>query len=105
MNTMLPAAGFLAVVFCVFPAQAQRTLELPVDRDSIPTFEIELGGAGDGSLAGTCQQLVSSHTDADFSGGSFVLQAGFAEQEMAAASYVLPEDVWPIRIDLFEIVV
>lgn len=105
MNTMLPAAGFLAVAFCAFPAQAQRTLELPVDRDSIPTFEIELGGAGDGSLAGTCQQLVSSHTDADFSGGSFVLQAGFAEQEMAAASYVLPEDVWPIRIDLFEIVV
>ena len=98
-------SGLLAVSVCASAAQAQRGIEAPASRESIPTFKIDLSGADDGGLAGACDQQVSSHTDADFSGGSFVLQAGFAEQEMAAASYVLPEDVWPIRIDLFEVIV
>ncbi len=105
MISILRLTGCLAAATCALHAQAQRAIELPQDQESIPTFKIELGGSSGGSLAGTCDQQVSAHTDADFSGGSFVLQAGFAEQEMAAASYVLPEDVWPIRIDLFEVIV
>jgi hypothetical protein len=46
----------------------------------------------------------SSHTDADFEGGEFVIQAGFAEQEVAAASYVLNPDQFPVRIDLMEMI-
>lgn len=105
MVSHLALLGCLATVIPSTFVQAQRAIEAPVTRDGIPTFRIDLGGAQDGSLAGACEQQISSHTDANFSGGSFVLQAGFAEQEMAAASYVLPEDVWPIRIDLFEIIV
>lgn len=39
--------------------------------------------------AGGCPVLTTGHTDADFSGGSFIVQAGFAQNEIAAASYTL----------------
>ncbi|MBZ0170809.1 MAG: hypothetical protein K8E66_00365, partial [Phycisphaerales bacterium] len=47
---------------------------------------------------------VSSHTDASFEGGSFIMQAGFAEQEIAAASYTLTADKFPVRVDLMEMI-
>lgn len=46
----------------------------------------------------------SSHTDANFEGGQFVIQAGFAESEVAAASYVLGPDQFPVRVDLMEMI-
>lgn len=46
----------------------------------------------------------SSHTDADFGGGSFVIQAGFAENEVAAASYMLTPDQFPVKMDLMEMI-
>ncbi len=46
----------------------------------------------------------SSHTDADFSGGSFIMQAGFAEDEVAAASYTLAPEQFPVRMDLMEMI-
>lgn len=46
----------------------------------------------------------SSHTDADFSGGSFIMQAGFAEQEIAAASYMLTPDQFPVKVELMEMI-
>jgi hypothetical protein len=48
-----------------------------------------------------CQQT-SSHTDASFTGGQYTVQAGFAEQEIAAASYTLPASAFPLRVDLVE---
>ncbi|MCH8880362.1 MAG: hypothetical protein IID34_10820 [Planctomycetes bacterium] len=51
-----------------------------------------------------CPQEVSSHTDADFAGGAFIVQAGFAEGEIAAASYVLSPSDFPLRIDLMEMI-
>lgn len=47
---------------------------------------------------------VSSHTDADFEGGSYIMQAGFAEHEVAAASYTLTADQFPVRVDLMEMI-
>ncbi|MCH8853244.1 MAG: hypothetical protein IID41_11425, partial [Planctomycetes bacterium] len=55
-------------------------------------------------IQGACPQEVSSHTDADFTGGAFVVQAGFAEGETAAASYVLSPSDFPLRIDLMEMI-
>ncbi len=49
--------------------------------------------------------ILRSHTDANFGGGQFVLQQGFAEKEVLAASYVLPASEFPIRVDLCEWVV
>jgi hypothetical protein len=46
----------------------------------------------------------SSHTDADFTGGSYVVQAGFAQGEVAAASYVLTPDQFPVKVDLMEMI-
>lgn len=55
-------------------------------------------------VQGNCPQQTSTHTNADFTGDSFVVQAGFAEDEIAAASYVLPADVFPLRVDLTEMI-
>lgn len=53
---------------------------------------------------GTCPPVVSSHTDANFQGGSFVVQAGFAEGETAAVSYVLSASAFPIKVELMEVI-
>ncbi len=69
------------------------------------------GGNGDGGTGGDggggtrgCD-AVSSHTDADFGGGSFVVQAGFAESEIAAAQYTIPATSFPIKILTTEVIV
>jgi hypothetical protein len=61
-------------------------------------------GAGDGGVAGGCTPVVSSHTNASFEGGQYIVQAGFAEQEIAAASYTVNAEDFPIRIDLCEMI-
>jgi hypothetical protein len=48
---------------------------------------------------------IATHTDADFTGGAFVVQAGFAEQEIAAASYTLDPSAFPIKIISTEVIV
>ncbi|MFQ5414916.1 MAG: hypothetical protein ACE5E6_10705 [Phycisphaerae bacterium] len=56
-----------------------------------------------GGVAGVCPgPVTATHTDANFDGGQFVIQAGFEEGEIAAASYVLDPAVFPIRIELVE---
>ncbi len=63
------------------------------------------GGANDDGKGGTrgCSELVA-HTNASFEGGSYVVQAGFAEHEMAAVSFTLPAAAFPIRIDSLEMI-
>jgi hypothetical protein len=48
---------------------------------------------------------VASHTDANFEGGSFVVQAGFAQGEMFAATYTVPAGEWPIKHNMTEVIV
>ncbi|MEE9212068.1 MAG: hypothetical protein V3U29_05385 [Phycisphaeraceae bacterium] len=57
-----------------------------------------------GRIQGGCPQQVSSYTDADFEGGAFIVQAGFAEGEIAAASYILSPGDFPLRVDLLEMI-
>jgi hypothetical protein len=46
--------------------------------------------------------VIASLTDANFNGGSFVAQAGFAQTEMAAATYTVAASEFPIKINLAE---
>lgn len=73
-------------------------MHLQTDGDWIADVEIPPGRQYRG-----CTNT-SSHTDADFSGGTYVVQAGFAESEIAAASYVLNPDQFPVRVDLMEMI-
>ncbi|MEK6676855.1 MAG: hypothetical protein AABZ47_14520 [Planctomycetota bacterium] len=57
------------------------------------------GTAGTSDCTGT---MTATHTDNNFSGGVFVVQAGFAEGEIAAASYVLDPSEFPITIESLE---
>ena len=50
---------------------------------------------------GDCQ-LVSSYASEEFSGGTYFVQAGFVENEIAATTYTLSPGLFPIRIDLVE---
>jgi hypothetical protein len=59
---------------------------------------------GGGGVAGTCPQEVSTWTNASFEGGQYIVQAGFAEGEMAAASFILSPDQFPLRIDSTEMI-
>lgn len=70
----------------------------------VETFHVTTRGQiiEGGGIAGSCPETTSSHTDANFAGGSFVVQAGFAQGEIAAASYTLPASAFPIKIDLME---
>ena len=65
-----------------------------------PTTDIEAGAE-----RGGCDQI-ASHTDAAFSGsGQFIVQAGFAENEVAAASYTVPAGSFPMRLNGIEMIV
>ncbi len=46
--------------------------------------------------------FLSSHTDANFAGGSYVAQGGFAQGEILATSFVISAADFPIKIDLVE---
>ncbi|MBL9120517.1 MAG: hypothetical protein JNL80_11455 [Phycisphaerae bacterium] len=61
-------------------------------------------GEGSGGVAGNCPPTVSTLTNASFEGGTYVVQGGFAEQEMAGASFTIDASNFPIRIDLAEMI-
>lgn len=48
--------------------------------------------------------VVKTHSGANFGGGQFVIQAGFAEGEAAAASYTLDAGAFPIKLNLVEMI-
>ncbi|MBI5862955.1 MAG: hypothetical protein HZB38_00295 [Planctomycetes bacterium] len=73
---------------------------VPVAVAQVDVLNVSPGG-GSGPGTRDCGQT-SSLTDADFSGGSYTMQAGFAEGEWLAATYTLSAADFPIRIDLTE---
>ena len=92
------------------PESVSRLAEQPIELDGL--FYMHMQTDGDwvsdvvtppGPQYRGCTNT-SSHTDANFEGGSFVLQMGFAEQEIAAASYTLTPDQFPVRVDLVEMI-
>jgi len=95
-----PAAGKNPV-----PARLDNLYQLGVFTDGTVFWNtLPPPNGDDGDAGGSTRDctFVSTHTDADFGGGTFTVQAGFAEKEILAASYVISASQFPIRIDLME---
>src|SRR5262249_24975937 len=66
-------------------------IEAPIYLDQVTQMRVSPHGVIEGGGAGPRDQCnaIASNTDANFGGGSFILEAGFAETEWLAASYTL----------------
>ena len=59
---------------------------------------------GSNSLSrGNCPSVAVSLSDSDFDDGQYYLQAGFAQGESLGATYYVPVDQFPIKIDVMEV--
>ena len=80
--------------------------------DTLPTFRVYTDGqlaewleaspAGGVAASGCPGPVTATHTDADFTGGEFIIQAGFAESETAAVSFSVDPVDFPLRIETIE---
>ena len=108
------AAGILLIAL---PAFAQEDLRAPILQglDTVQVKQITLRPsllrAGlPGAVAikdvtrlrGGCPPVMSTHTDSDWGPGEYILQAGFAQGETAAASYQMTADQFPMKLDSVE---
>ena len=57
-----------------------------------------------GQYRGACPSVSVSLSDSDFDDGQYILQAGFAEGESLGATYYIPEDQFPIKVDVMEVI-
>ncbi len=105
----------------ISPAMAQSPVEpaadaargsngVPVTLDRVDYLHVTPRGQmaaphPGGSFGPRACSGVASHTNANFGGGSFVVQAGFAQGELSAATYTLSPSSFPIKIDLVEVIV
>lgn len=85
-----------------------RQREIPVVLDQMFEMRVSPDGivdesAGPGGGQRRCD-VVSTYTDADFGGGSLVIQAGFAEDEIFACTYTLTAADFPIKVSLAEMI-
>lgn len=88
-----------------------RLIERPISLSSIRNFHVTSLGRiiDDGSpyqdpYGTRACNTVSTHTDANFGGGSYNVQAGFGENEEFGATYTVPASEWPIKINLAEMI-
>ena len=63
---------------------------------------LDRSDASGGGIAGGCDPVVVAHTSSDFGAGEYIAQGGFIEGEIAATSFQIPADAFPVRLDLFE---
>jgi hypothetical protein len=94
------------------PAEGQNetrpTIQIPISLSRLDRLHVTPRGVRppvDSDFGLAACNFTSSHTDANFSGGNFVVQAGFAQQEMFAATYTLAATEFPIKHNLTEIIV
>ena len=81
-------------------------LEAPVFLTNIPVLRVGPHGRASRPLpppTDSCN-VVATLTDASFSGGSYNAEAGFAQTEMAAATYAVAPGEFPITINLSEVI-
>lgn len=101
------AAGCLALTSATGAGDAPQREQQPVAVRDIAQQAVvyrRSNGVQEGGLAGTCPQALSTHTNANFGGGSYIMQAGMVESEVAACSYTLAPGAFPIRLDLTEMI-
>lgn len=102
------------VVFAVSCAavSAGEIIETRVDLPHVPKFNVvmtpiplEGDGSGGGEPRGTCPQQQRTYVNPNlFNGGTYNLQGGLVETEIAAVSYLQPAGDFPFRIDTMEFI-
>ncbi len=102
-------AALAALMVSGSMAAAQTARFTPLNIAPSPTGTMHVTPWGEAPGSNTFGPIdacstISSHTDANFSGGQFVLQAGFAQGELLAATYTVPANQFPIKIDLCEVI-
>jgi hypothetical protein len=109
LAAMLTTAGFASLARAqqaidAPPADASRWTPLAADLPEIVPMRVMLRGRPSYDARDNCPQI-STHTDASFTGGTYTLQGGFADGEIAAASYTLPAALFPLKITLMEFII
>jgi hypothetical protein len=117
MPTVRPAlfgsrVGHAALVLAALAAtpalQAQEARPVQEVQIEVPQGQVShlhvtsLGRVINDAIAGPyggrlCNQI-STHTNASFGGGTYTMQAGFAQQEMLAQTYTIPAAEFPVHI-------
>lgn len=82
-----------------------RPASVAIPAENISVLRVSPGGLAGATTDGQCFQY-ATHTQHQFinepPGSQVILQLGFAEQEVAAASYTLPASAFPIRVSSIE---
>ncbi len=93
------------------PEQRSGVIELPEQVRIIESLkavldpvDIRIEQPIGGAATGACLPVEQAYTDADFDGGAYTVQAGFAQNNVAAISVTLEPDAFPVRIDKTEMI-
>jgi len=99
-----PDAG-VAVDLTIGAKPDQTGVTLSTPKTLRATFKgIDLTeGIGLSTKSVGCPQTTVSLTDSDFGDGVYILQAGFAQGESLAATYAVPVEQFPIKIDVMDV--
>jgi hypothetical protein len=83
--------------------------QLPVALGSVQVMRVSphgrVGGGGGGGGSTDACNVIASHTDANFAGGTYNAQGGFSQGEIAATTYTVAASEFPIRINMTEVIV
>ncbi|MFZ4573078.1 MAG: hypothetical protein ACOYN0_01695 [Phycisphaerales bacterium] len=103
--------GILGLAALAGSVCAQETfnpqhIPLPIESIAVPNMPVIIRpSAGNGQPGygdrDNCP-IVYTHTSSSFDGGTYTAQGGFAQGEIAAASYTLPGNLFPLKITLME---
>src|SRR5690606_35116292 len=86
------------------PQTINRVSSLRAVLDPVP-LRIDPARPIGGAATGACPQADALYTDpASFEGGSYLVQAGFAQMNVAAISVTLDPADFPLRIDMTEMI-
>lgn len=104
-SMVLPALVVASTAFA--DGEAYKFDPMPVAFRELLELVAGAGGGGGGGQEGglaECAQQVRTYSGSTWGPGSYVVQAGFAEGEIAAVSFVVPAGEFPLRVDLAEII-
>ncbi len=88
--------------------QSSRFEQIPVSFDKATTLRTSFHSISrrhstdTSSARGACPNVQVALTDSDFGAGSYTLQAGFAQGESLGATFAVPAEDFPIKIDVME---
>ena len=83
------------------PTSGRHAILIPI---TVPTINPLVPPSGGGFIPRDCPPVNVTNTDASFTGGSYIMEAGMAEGEIAAASYTVPAADFPMKFGVGEII-